>query len=119
MSLVLVMVTSMSSCSGGWDPERAEALWTQHCARCHGPDGRGERRLAVLSPRLDLLASEMVQRGPVAGRSIRRAITEGYGTMPGFEYRLEPEEIDLLTAWVAALPKRSENHVAGPPGREE
>ncbi len=103
-------------CSDPWDEERARGLWQEHCVRCHGGDGRGVAQMAVLSPRVDLFQSPMVQRGPLAGRAIRSAIAEGYGTMPGFGHRLDDEELNLLTGWVAGLIGRAE---AATPAKED
>lgn len=111
LSLLILLV---GGCEPYYDPEAARALFADQCARCHGVDGRGERRLAVLSSRLDLTDSALLRRGPRASRRIRSVIAEGYGTMPGFEHRLEPRQIDQLTAFVIELAR-----TANPTGEGE
>lgn len=77
------------------------AIWARECASCHGEDGRGDPRRLPLSPELDLHRSAMVQqqaRGP-----IYRVIRQGYGGMPGFDHRLEHDEIVATVTYVLEL----------------
>lgn len=72
----------------------ATALWTEYCARCHGADGKGEAHSIDLYPKLDLSLSAMIQtRDRIL---IHDRITRGYGAMPGYLGRMEPEEIGRL-----------------------
>ena len=77
------------------------ALVRRHCARCHGLDGRGNRRAVARQPGLDLTRSELAARGDRA--EVRRWIEEGEGTMPGFEEELSNEEIERLVDWSMGL----------------
>ena len=84
------------------DADRSTAaLVRRHCARCHGLDGRGNRRAVARQPGLDLTRSELAARGDRA--EVRRWIEEGEGTMPGFEEKLSAEEIERLVDWSLAL----------------
>ena len=76
-------------------------LYATYCARCHGERGEGKPDSLTLYPRLDLLTSPMVLRGDRA--AVRRRIREGYGPMPGFTRRLEPEEIERLVDFTFQL----------------
>ena len=76
-------------------------LVRRHCARCHGLDGRGNRRAVARQPGLDLTGSELAARGDRA--EIRRWIAEGEGTMPGFREKLTPEELERLVDWSIGL----------------
>jgi len=76
-------------------------LVRRHCARCHGLDGRGNRRAVARQPGLDLTRSELADRGDRA--EIRRWIEQGEGTMPGFRDKLTAEEIERLVDWSIAL----------------
>lgn len=76
-------------------------LVRRHCARCHGLDGRGNRRAVARQPGLDLTRSGLADRGDRA--EIRRWIEEGEGTMPGFRDKLTAEEIERLVDWSIAL----------------
>lgn len=103
----MLVLLAAAGCQPVYERERGTALWNEHCARCHGPDGRGEPRMAALSNRLDLRSSPLVARGPAGGPAINRLIREGVEGMPGFEHRLEPGEINQLTAFVVELATNS------------
>jgi mono/diheme cytochrome c family protein len=78
-----------------------EALVRRHCARCHGIDGRGNRRAVARQPGLDLTRSELAARGD--RDELHRWIAEGEGTMPGFAEKLSPEEIERMIDWAVEL----------------
>jgi mono/diheme cytochrome c family protein len=72
----------------------AAGLYHDYCVRCHGADGRGDRRSIGLYPNLDLTSAPLVRhraRGPIYLR-----IAEGYGPMPGFAHRFAHTEIEAL-----------------------
>lgn len=68
-------------------------LYATYCARCHGERGEGKGD-TNLYPHLNLLTSPMVRRGDRA--AVRQRIREGYGPMPGFSRRLDPQEVERL-----------------------
>lgn len=78
-------------------------LYETYCARCHGAQGEGDPRSLNLYPNLDLVRSPMVREGHRG--VVRRRITEGYGPMPGFDHRLNEEEIEGLVDFTLALAK--------------
>lgn len=81
-----------------------ETLWSEHCARCHGEDGRGVRARRTLEPQLDLARSEMIARG--ARGLVFQRIAYGYGAMPGFAHKLPRGDIEDLAALAARLAGR-------------
>ncbi|HEX4961709.1 MAG TPA: cytochrome c [Thermoanaerobaculia bacterium] len=76
-------------------------LYDEYCTRCHGDHGQGDRRSLTLYPHANLLASPMALRGDRA--AVRQRIAEGYGPMPAFKRRLEPQEIERLADYTLKL----------------
>lgn len=81
-----------SACGPGDDTPAG--LYRKHCARCHGVDGRGNRRAVQAKPGLDLVRSELLADGD--RQAVRQRIAEGEGTMPAFGEKLTPQQIDAL-----------------------
>ena len=101
--LALLVAPAVAGCPGG--DRDAGMLYRADCARCHGADGRGDRRSLGLYPNLDLTTSPLV-RATSRGRGLMyRRIAEGYGAMPGFGHRLEAAEIESLVDYVLRLPQ--------------
>lgn len=73
-------------------------LYREHCAGCHGEDGRGHPARRRLEPRLDLGRSEIL-RERSRGLAFQR-IAYGYSTMPGFAHKLPQGDIEHLVAFV-------------------
>jgi len=90
-----------TGCGAPTSGRSAAELYGEHCARCHGADGRGDPRARTLSPNSDLSRSALVHRrarGPIYLR-----ITQGYGSMPAFAHKLERGDLDLLVDYVLEL----------------
>lgn len=88
-------------CSPAPSVRSGEVLFAENCARCHGPDGKGDPRTLPLYPRADLTRSPM---GAAKERVlIHDRIARGYTTMPGFQGKLKPEEIGQLVNKCIAL----------------
>ncbi|MEO8277100.1 MAG: cytochrome c [Thermoanaerobaculia bacterium] len=95
---------AIAGCGPPTSGKTAVALYTENCARCHGADGRGDPRQVGLAPASDLSRSALIRaqaRGPIYLR-----ITQGYGSMPAFSYKLERGDIELLVDYVMAIPGR-------------
>lgn len=78
-------------------------VYQVHCARCHGPSGRGDGSDAPLlkSPPRDLAAVV----GSRSDEVLRRSITEGVAATPmsGFGQLLSNRELDSLVEFVRSL----------------
>ncbi len=84
--------------------EKAESqtLFKQHCAMCHGADGRGQ---TPMGKRLNLkdLHSPEIQKQTDA--ELTTTIRDGKGKMPPFKSKLKPEEIHDLVTYIHSLGK--------------
>ena len=75
-----------------------ETIYTQNCAVCHGPDGKGMHQMGTpnLTDEIWLYGGEP--------QEIRQSIRAGRnGVMPAHEQLLKPERIHLLAAYVYSL----------------
>jgi mono/diheme cytochrome c family protein len=79
----------------------ASGLWSEHCATCHGLDGRGVEPHRSFYPTVDLTRSELVAgkaRGPIYSR-----IAYGWEAMPGFGHKLRHSDVEKLVEYSIAL----------------
>jgi mono/diheme cytochrome c family protein len=101
LSTLAALATGCGSPSSGRPPE---ALYAEHCQRCHGADGRGDPRARGLSPRVDLTRSRLVENEKLG--AIYQRISRGYDTMPSFSHKLERGDIEALAEYVLRFRKR-------------
>jgi cytochrome c553 len=97
----------LGSCSKLF-PHRApgEQLYVDHCADCHGLDGRGNTAREMGQPYADL--TDDVWKFGGDDTSIANAIREGsLSLMPGFQQQLNDQQIQELVAYVRVLRKRA------------
>jgi mono/diheme cytochrome c family protein len=76
----------------------AESLFKQHCAQCHGSDGR-----AYMAPGEVGVARTFTDRrwqAEVSDRRLINSITRGREGMPSFKGRLSRKQIKALVAYV-------------------
>lgn len=78
----------------------AKDLFAQHCARCHGSDGRGKTALGKTFKAPDLTAAAIHKRSDTR---FTNSIKNGRGNMPGFSKKLSAEDITALIAYVRSL----------------
>ena len=101
-ALAAAVVPGVAGCGPPTSGKSASELYTEHCARCHGDDGRGDPRMVALSPNTDLQRSPLLRRkarGPLYLR-----ISQASGSMPAFSHKLELGDIELLVDYVLELP---------------
>jgi mono/diheme cytochrome c family protein len=82
------------------DARRGEGLFLQRCSLCHLP-----RKLKFGSPPVigPSLSGQFKDAGPVQMKILRNFILKGGPDMPGFQYGLEPKEVDDLIAYLKTL----------------
>jgi Cytochrome C oxidase, cbb3-type, subunit III len=81
--------------------ERMDALYAQRCLGCHGPAGRGDGPMAQSLPIPPPDFRHTVERK--TNSQIRKAISEGVGTMPAFSPALRQSEISDMLQMVRFL----------------
>jgi mono/diheme cytochrome c family protein len=104
LGLALCAAACALGCGSPRSGVPASELWSEHCASCHGADGRGVPARRGLEPRVDLRRSEMLAAGD-RGLAFQR-VAYGYATMPGFAHKLERGDIELLVEFAAELATR-------------
>lgn len=91
----LALLAGLASCAPDPADRSPERLYERYCARCHGAEGEGNPRLE--KPNLDLRISTLLAESRDGERAeVTRRIAQGHESMPAFEKRLSPEEIDQL-----------------------
>lgn len=82
----------------------AKELFKGKCARCHGPDGRGQ---TVLGDMLDVpdFTNGKWWKDHSKPEALVKSITNGNGDMPAFGKKLTKPEIALLASYVRQFNK--------------
>jgi cytochrome c553 len=94
-------------------PHRSEGekLYREHCADCHGLDGRGNTVREMGQPYADL-TDDSWKFGGEDGQ-IANAIREGsFGLMPGFQEKLNDQQIQALVVYLKVLRRRASGNVS-------
>lgn len=82
--------------------QKAKELFSKHCARCHGEDGKAETQEGLDLGATDL-TSERVKK--MSQAKIISIIKEGKGAMPPFGKEISRSEISLLADYVKKFSK--------------
>jgi mono/diheme cytochrome c family protein len=82
------------------EARRGEGLFLQRCSLCHLP-----RKLKFGSPPVigPILSGQFKDATPDQLKTLRGFILKGGPDMPGFQYGLEPKEVDDLIAYLKTL----------------
>lgn len=82
------------------EARRGEGLFLQRCSLCHLP-----RKLKFGSPPVigPILSGQFKDANPDQMKVLRGFILKGGPDMPGFQYGLEPKEVDDLIAYLKTL----------------
>ena len=100
------------------DLDRGRAIYENHCADCHGPEGRGDGRLAIsLSPRPGNLIS--AQTSAKSDQDLLKIIAKGRPrtAMAGWEDRLSQDDQLAVLAYIRSLVKFTPSATPLPPQR--
>ncbi len=82
------------------EAKRGEGLFLQRCSLCHLP-----RKLKFGSPPVvgPILSGQFKDASPDQLKVLRGFIMKGGPDMPGFQYGLEPKQVDDLIAYLKTL----------------
>ncbi|HEV2762821.1 MAG TPA: cytochrome c [Pyrinomonadaceae bacterium] len=86
----------------------AAALYSKHCATCHGKDGRAKTFKARLNGARDL--TDAAWHDSASDERLFNSVMNGRGKMPSFKKKLSPAEVESLVRVVRTLkrePKRA------------
>ena len=100
--MVFLLVGIGSAFASTKDKEQAEAkgIYQQHCAMCHGQDGKGATPIGKKFQIPDLHSST-VQKNTDA--ELTQIIDNGKGKMPPFKSQLKPEQVKDLVAYIKGM----------------
>jgi mono/diheme cytochrome c family protein len=86
-------------------------LYRQNCARCHGPDGRGDTPLGSTYNAPDFTDQEWWRKHSniASNASLASIVTRGKGGMPAFGKKLSRSEIKLLVSYVRRFRNQPSN----------
>lgn len=97
--------------------EEGRAIYERHCADCHGPEGRGDGKLAIsLSPRPGNLVS--AQTSAKSDQDLLKIIANGRPrtAMTGWNGRLSDDEQHAVLAYIRSLVRFTRSATPPPPG---
>jgi mono/diheme cytochrome c family protein len=94
----ILIATAQTSKTSSRSQSKVEVLYNTNCARCHGPDGKGDTPAGVTFNTPDLTdPSWWRQNASISStKSFRSIITNGKSGMPAFGKKLTKSEINLL-----------------------
>ena len=95
--LVMAAIIVSAGLSYGED---AGALWSKHCASCHGKDGSGATAMGK-----KLGVKDYTKDQGFSDAEAEKAITDGKGKMKGFKGKLSDEDAKALVKYVRSLKK--------------
>ncbi len=96
-SVILAIVLASSGAAFGAD---AAALWSQHCASCHGKDGSGNTTMGK-----KLGVKDYSKDQGFSDAEATNVIKNGQGKMKGYKDKLSDANVKALVAYVRSLKK--------------
>ena len=86
----------------------AKAIWEKDCAKCHGPDGKGDTKMGKKAGAKDYTDAKVQadMKDDKMAKSIKDGVKDGDTVkMKAFGDTLSDEEIKALVAYVRTLKK--------------
>ena len=80
--------------------EDASALWSKHCAACHGKDGSGATAMGK-----KLGVKNYTKEQGFSDAEAQKAILDGMGKMKGFKGKLSEADAKALVGYIRSLKK--------------
>ena len=98
----LLFWIGMTSVAIAADVDSGKALYEKSCAGCHGPDGKGNEKMAKLlgDKGLNIMGNETKKK---SDEQLMKVLAEGAGKMPAS--KLSKEEQKQVLSYVRSLAK--------------
>ena len=96
-SLFLAFILASAGAASAAD---GAALWSQHCASCHGKDGSGATTMGK-----KLGVKDYTKDQGFSDAEAEKVIKEGKDKMKGFKAKLSDADVKALIAYVRGLKK--------------
>ena len=77
-------------------------LWEKNCAKCHGPDGKGETATGKTTKARDICSAEVKKETDAAWTDI---IVKGKNKMPSYDKKITDAEVKDVIAYMRSLCK--------------
>jgi mono/diheme cytochrome c family protein len=100
MAAVLLGAFALASTAGAADVELGGKVYAQKCAGCHGPDGKGNAKMAEM---LKVKIPELAASAAKTDAELLKAISEGKKPMPSFGKSLSKNELDAVVHYTKDL----------------
>ena len=97
ISAIVAIVCASSGAAFGAD---ASALWSQHCASCHGKDGSGNTAMGK-----KLGVKDYTKEQGFSDAEAANVISNGKGKMKAYKGKLSDADVKALVAYVRSLKK--------------
>lgn len=104
--LVLAGILAVATTASAQDAKTTR-LWKAKCASCHGAEGKGNTETGQKMGIPDFTTAKWQKE--VSAEEAKKAITDGFKRpgksegMDPYKDKLEPEQIDALTAYIKSL----------------
>lgn len=76
--------------------KKADELFKQNCARCHGADGSGDTPLGHRYKTPDFTDADWWKKNNASNQELENIVSHGKDDMPAFRKKLKRSEIKLL-----------------------
>lgn len=100
-AIAIVTGTALAALNANEQSE-AKAIYTMHCAMCHGQDGKGETPIGKKFQIPDLHSAAVQTKSDA---ELTEIIENGKQKMPAFKSSLKPEQVKDLVEFVKAMGK--------------
>lgn len=102
LSIVAVVLGAfaLASTAPAADVELGKKIYAQKCAACHGPDGKGNAKMAET---LKVKIPELAGSAAKTDSELLKIISEGKKPMPSFGKSLKKDELDAVVLYTKDL----------------
>ena len=100
MVAVVLGALAMASTAAAADVELGKKIYAQKCAGCHGPDGKGNAKMAET---LKVKIPELAAAAAKTDSELLKIISEGKKPMPSFGKSLKKDELDAVAHYAKGL----------------
>jgi mono/diheme cytochrome c family protein len=100
LSIAVLTLLVLAPPAAAADLELGKKVYGQKCANCHGPDGKGNAKMAAA---LKVEIKPLAAAADKPEAEVRKLLEEGKKPMPAYGKTLSPAELDAVLAYTKDL----------------